>query len=89
MGKKKKIRRLVDAVGHLFATPPNRKKLKKAKAFERFLVQLRERRTELAAEVEAAGPEEAVEFGQDLDVLDVQIARAERLLLALLEKQAP
>lgn len=83
MGKKKKIRKIVEAVGHLFATPPDRKRLKKAKAFERFLSELRERRDALEVQADAAAPGAGEELRQDLEVLDRQIAKAERLLATL------
>ena len=85
MGKKKKIRRLVEAVGHLLASPPDRKKLRKASAFEDFLQDLRERRTGLAAERDAAEIGSADELAryEDLELIDAQIAKAERLLAAL------
>lgn len=87
MGKKKKIRRLVDAVAHLFATPPDRKKLRKASAFEQFLEDLRQRRHELAVEYAALDEVslEARELAADVELVDAQIAKAERLLAALRE----
>ena len=82
MGRKKKIRKLVEAVGHLFASAPDRKKLRKAQAFEGFLGELLEHRERLAAERDGfeAGSVRRVELDENLELLDGQIAKAQRLL---------
>ncbi len=82
MGRKKKIQKIVDAVGHLFASEPDRKKLRKAQAFEAFLAELREHRERLAAERAGfeAGSVRGVELDENLELLDGQIRKAERLL---------
>ncbi len=88
MGKKKKIRRLVDAVQHLFASPLDRKKLRKASAFEQFLDELKMRQTELLAQFDTVQPgsEAEAELAADLDTVGTQIVKAERLLIALREE---
>ncbi len=87
MGKKKKIRRLVDSVGHLFATAPDRKKLRKAQAFEEFLADLRAHHERLCAERDAFEPGSIrrTELDEDISLLDGQILKAERLLDRLSE----
>ena len=84
MPSKKKLRALLDGVAHLFDTPLDRKKLKKAKAFAAFLDELRERRGLLAdGAASTSDPVEAAMLAGDVEYLDDQIARAERLLQEL------
>jgi hypothetical protein len=81
VGKKKKIARIVDAVGYLLASAPKKKKLRKAKAFDEFLEQLRVRHAELGAERETLGTSDpqGAALTADLILLEEQIAKAERL----------
>lgn len=81
MGKKKKIARIVDAVGYLLASAPKKKKLRKAKAFDEFLEQLRARQAELGAERDALPTDDPRRAGitSDLVLLEEQIAKSERL----------
>jgi hypothetical protein len=83
MGRKKKAKALLEAVGHLFADPPKRKQLLKEKHLRSFLEDLRKRQAELEREFEAAPEGEAVEVAADLAVLVEQIAKAEKLLKKL------
>ncbi len=86
MGKKKKIHRLVDAVQHLFSSPLDRKVLRKAAAFESFLNELRARRDDLAADRdEASNALRRQALTDDLELVDAQIEKAERLLARLQE----
>lgn len=88
MGKKKKIARIVDAVGYLLAGAPKKKKLRKAKAFDEFLDELRARHTELLAERAALGASDpqGAALTADLLLLEEQIAKAERLAQKLHEE---
>ncbi|MCO4770014.1 MAG: hypothetical protein KDA24_08265 [Deltaproteobacteria bacterium] len=84
MGRKKKIRSLLDAVGHLFEERPKKKALRRAAAFREFLDQLRRRRAELDAQAAEAGEgQQANDLREDLAVLDDEIHKAERLLSKL------
>ena len=88
MGKKKKIARIVDAVGYLLASAPKKKKLRKVKAFDDFLEQLRAREAELRAQrkkMSKSDPQMAA-LKADLVLLEEQIAKAERLAKKLHEE---
>ncbi len=82
MGKKKKIARIVDAVGYLMASAPKKKKLRKAKAFDEFLDELRSRQTDLKAQRKAlpkSSDKKRAALTADLVLLEEQIAKAEHL----------
>ncbi len=88
MGKKKKIRRIVDSVGHLFATAPDRKKLRKAQAFDEFLGDLRSHHERLVTERDSFEPGSIrrSELEETIALLEGQIRKAERLLERLSEE---
>lgn len=84
MGKKKKISKIVDAVGYLFASAPKKEKLRKAAAFEEFLDQLCARREELAGQADGAADAERTRLLADVELLDTQIRKAQKLHAKLL-----
>lgn len=84
MGKKKKISKIVDAVGYLFASAPKKEKLRKAAAFEEFLDELCARREELADQADGAADAERTRLLADVELLDTQIRKAQKLHAKLL-----
>ena len=84
--KKRKLANLVDAVSAILGKdPPAAGKLKKAKALERFIGKLEDRRRDIAVEVDHARKKgrEATKRSRQVEKLDKQIKKANKILASM------
>ena len=87
MGKKKKLRKIVDAVSGIIGNDATKRKLKKVEAISRFLEEMKTRLTEIQSELDEGGlaEERASLLTRHVAVLHKQIAKTEKIIATLTE----
>jgi hypothetical protein len=82
MGLKKELAKIADAVEGILGDSVKAKKLKKIKALERFIVQMKSKRADISAELgqDALAPEARKLKERHLKTLDKQIRKANKVL---------
>ena len=80
--KKKRLRKLAEAISEILGDEQKAKKLKKAKALERFIAKLEDKHREMKREIQKGSPDgkAAKERARQADSLGKQIKKAKKIL---------